>query len=938
MKNLLAALTIPIAVSSFAFDIVKDGKATAELVTLEPLVKHIEFFSGAVQKCTGAKLPIVESPQGNLNKITFKLEERTPFTEDAYDITFPDAKTMLITGSRYSVRWALNRLLEDQGVCFCQAGDHGTYFPELKSFSIPANPIHGDYDVKLFRDLYQDGREYALCIGGKHAVDIDPEIFFHHNLYHLLPISKYSKPPFLDTVMPLLNGKRKVPVRQGSEWQPCFSSQVALDETVKNIRAYLDKHPTFRLVSLGINDSGGFCECPECIKMNGGIRKGEFYSGKCFSDAYYKWCGKVIDEVLKTHPDTYFGCIAYAQVFDPPTFKIHPRMTPVFCIETYQFSFKDGYDKYEKLFKAWEPFTDNLGIYDYGYGCLSYCFPRIYTKMQDKVMKSFIKRGCRSYFAEGDGNYGEGPKRYLAYKLCQNGNLDTEAELNRWYEACVGKEAAPYLKKYYDTLEEFWTSDEIQKTVWFKSLCVIYMSFYDHSHIYGMTMDVINKCRDAMEQMIALAEKHGDADQKLRARDQMSYFRFYEALAHTSACGIFPADRKFKSPEQVKAFIQAIPDMSNYFPLLEKYGQEIYALRKRENFETALRGMEVFTEPHNRVPFSLQMGFVVPFLHKYPELMDELRKVSEGSIHKFYKDRLDYIISPEKAEELVKQDLSNDEELKLWKGRENIAVEVTDSGKKRYVITAPAESLDLRRLVASRPGRQYLLSYKISFKTPSPKHTCLAQHLSASRATLGLSQYRRQDPTRIKGKSYNGYDINIASSSGYAGYAFFYFEGLTKGETIYIDDLSVIEAEVPTPLTEIETCKDFADFPQNWSKTPDPSKDNGIVKIPSFKTLSYKKPIELPEGCKFLRVSLKAAGTGRFQYRISLVDEKGEKVEAVNGDNITINDIPSTYEYEVNLSSLKRRKARKAFVTIASISEQTMEVSSFSAKIANKGE
>ena len=93
--------------------------------------------------------------------------------------------------------------------------------------------------------------------------------------------------------------------------------------------------------------------------------------------------------------------------------------------------------------------------------------------------------------------------------------------------------------------------------------------------------------------------------------------------------------------------------MSKYFPLLEKYGQEIYALRKRENFETALRGMDVFTQPHNRVPFSLQMGFVVPYLYMYPELMDELRKINEGPINKFYKDRLDYIISPEKAEELV---------------------------------------------------------------------------------------------------------------------------------------------------------------------------------------------------------------------------------------------------------------------------------------------
>ncbi len=934
MRHLLAALTIPFAISSFAFDIVKDGKATAEIIAHEELARHVEFFCTAVHKCTGVTLPQVDNPTDKLNKITFKLEQRSPFTEDAYDITFPDAKTMLITGSRYSVRWALNRLLEDQGVCFCQAGEHGTHYPSLKSFTLSSEPLHGDYDVKLFRDLYQDGREYALCVGGKHAVDIDPEIFFHHNLYKLLPPSKYSKPPYLDTVMPMLNGKRIAPVLANAQWQPCLSSKVSVEEAVKNIRAYLDEHPTFRLVSLGINDSGGFCECPECIKMNGGARKGEFYTGPCFSDAFYKWCGMVIDEVLKTHPDTYFGCIAYAQVFDPPTFKIHPRLTPVFCIETYQFSFPKGYEKYEKLFKAWEPFADNLGIYDYGYGCLSYCFPRIYTKMQDKIMKSFIKRGCRSYFAEGDGHYGEGPKRYLSYKLCQNGNLDTEAELNRWYEACVGKEAAPYLKKYYDTLEEFWTSEEIQKTVWFQSLCVIYMSFYEHSHIYGMTMDVMDKCRDAMETMISLAEKHGDADQKIRARDQMSYFRYYEALAHASACGIFPADRIIKSPEQAKAFIQAIPDMSKYLPMLQKYGQEIHDLRKRENFETALNSIEVFTEPHNRVPFSLQMGFVMPYLHKYPELMAELKKVNESPLEKFFKDRIEYLIAPEKAEEFIVQDLSPEEELKLWRGSNNISIETTETGRKRYAITATKPTLDIRRLFASRPGRQYLLSYRITFKTPSPKHTCLAQHVSVSRTTFGLSQYRRQEPTRIKGETYDGLDINISSSSGYAGCAFFSFDGLTPGETIYIDNLSVIEAEVPLPMTEIAECKNFADYPQNWSKLPETADENGVLKIPSFKTLACKKAIDIPEGCKFIRFSLKAAGQGRFQYRITLQDEKGGKVDAVNGDQITLNDTPTTYEYEVKLSSKKRRNARKAYVIIASHSEQTIEVSSFSAKIA----
>lgn len=935
MRHLLAALSLPFAITAFGFDIVKDAAPMAEIVTQEPIARHTTFFAQAVKRCTGADLPVVNAPSGGKNAIVFKIEARTPFTEDAYDITFPNVKTMQITGSYYSIRWALNRLLEDQGVCFCQAGDHGTHFPKLTSFTIEAKPVHGDYDVKLFRDLYQDGRENALRIGGKHAVDIEPEIFFHHNLYHLLPPSKYGKAPFVDKIMPLLNGKRFYPPRENSCWQPCFGNHETLEETVKSIRAYLDKNPTFRLVSLGINDSGGFCQCEKCLEMNGGIKKGVFYPNNSFSDVYYKWCAMVIDEVLKTHPDTYFGCIAYAEVFDPPSFKIHPRLTPVFCIETYQYSFPAGREKYEKLFKAWESATDSLGVYDYGYGCLSYCFPRIYTKMQDKVMKDFIKRGCRSYFAEGDGNFGEGPKRYLSYKLCQNGNLDLDTELDKWYTACVGKEAAPYLKKYYDTLEKFWTSPEVQKTAWFRSLCIIYMSFYEHSHIYGMTMDVMNECKEAMEKMIELAEQHGDEDQKIRARDQMSYFHFYEALAHTSACGLFPPDRKFTSPEQAKEFIRAIPDMSEYFPLLEKYGNEIYELRKRENFETALNSITVFTMPSERVPFSLQLGYVMPFIMKYPDVMDELKKVAASPIHKFYKDRIEYIIDQSKAIEYVDNSLSVEDELKAWGNNQNVSVEVLANGKKRIVVTAPsAGTVSVKRLVTARPHRQFLLSYKLTFKNASPRHACLGQYLSASRPTLGISQFRWMTATSYAdANTHDCYDTNISSDNGYAGYALFDFSGMAKGEVVYIDELSIKETEVVPPVEEIKAPRDFADYPAQWGNTPGAVFEGGKMTLPSFKVLNYKLPITIPEGTRFLRIMTRASGKGRFQFRFALRDAEGKILPKVLGDKIECTEQPQEHEFELFFTG-KRKPARKVYVEICSLSETPITLDEFQMHIA----
>ena len=100
------------------FEFVEDGQARCVLVASAG-VKHedLDFFTNAVFRCTGAKIPVVEAAREDasntvLGRIEFAVEKRPILMDSAYEVAFPDARTMRITGSDNSVRWALNRILE----------------------------------------------------------------------------------------------------------------------------------------------------------------------------------------------------------------------------------------------------------------------------------------------------------------------------------------------------------------------------------------------------------------------------------------------------------------------------------------------------------------------------------------------------------------------------------------------------------------------------------------------------------------------------------------------------------------------------------------------------------------------------------------------------------------------------------------------------------
>jgi hypothetical protein len=130
-------------------------------------------------------------------------------------------------------------------------------------------------------------------------------------------------------------------------------------------------------------------------------------------------------------------------------------------------------------------------------------------------------------YAEAYPNWGEGPKLYIALKLQWDPYLDINKLLSDWYEKCVGKNLAQYLKAYYDLWENFWIK-KAPKSKWF-SAGGQYLWFHEAGYV-DLIGEEITQSRYLLQTVVSKAES---ADQKKRANLILRAFEYYEASVLT---------------------------------------------------------------------------------------------------------------------------------------------------------------------------------------------------------------------------------------------------------------------------------------------------------------------------------------------------------------------------------------------------------------------
>ena len=516
---LFLAILIKTDAGEAVIELVKLEKSTANIVIPENASGELKtsamLLSAYIEKSAVAKLPVITEPGIKLAATQIYLGKTAFFDtsgitasklNDQGFLIAAHAGSIIIYGKTdAAIEFGIYDFLERYlGIRWLFPGELGEYIPKHQNIIIPDgiiidNPAFLSRAISPFSKT-GDQKNYTWARRSRMISTID----FHHYLNLIFPPEKYgrSNPEFYREV----NGKRRVPADKATtDWQPCVSQPGTVNIAAEHINQIFKINPALISRSLGCNDNGGFCECAACM---GNSNKLNSVGIPSRSEAYYKWCNQVIAKVHQSYPDKYLGMLAYADVIEPPDFKLDNSLVPYICFDRMIWIDPSIREAGQALNRRWSEKAANLGWYDYIYGSTNYVIPRLYFNYMAEYLRFGYSQNVKYYYAEAypSADWNEGPKLYLAFKLLWNPNLDVDAVLKEWCECAVGKMAADDLYKYYRFWEDFWTV-RIPQSDWFKNnKHNIFLPFRGMGYLDILTAEDMKTAKSLLEKTVQKAQ------------------------------------------------------------------------------------------------------------------------------------------------------------------------------------------------------------------------------------------------------------------------------------------------------------------------------------------------------------------------------------------------------------------------------------------------
>ena len=622
------------------FILVKNGIPQAVVIKNPKAAAAQRFLLRETAKC-GVKMTLADTAAGKENKIVFEVKDAPVERQDAFTIDFPDPRTMRITCTRTSARWAANHLMEKVfGVRW--------FFPHLKEYGKEINDypkavnvsvktvkfVQKPYSLYLDREMNWRFGDWTANLGNQRRVSKSEWITIDG-----FPVWKYAPDSsWPEEIMPVWNGKKlklpkpkKLPMTKNpylaktsaapnaaglnydSGWNFCYSNPKTAEIAAANILEELKRNPNRKIFVLSVNDNGGYCECDVCRKAVRGRRNFSGYLD--YSDVFWGFMNKVAEKVSPKYPGVWFAATGYREVMNPPSFKLHSKIVPKFAFDIYAMTDPKVRETRLAQMKAWSERSSHFIVYDYDYGKGCFLFPRISLRLHAEMLKKFH----RDYHLCGLSTEAvvlpfDGPKYYVMYRLMRNSSADPEKLADEWYRGVVGAKAAPALRKYFQFWEDYWMGPDIRRTQWYRSVTNIYMQLGERpTHTFALKRGDMKKLRALMNEVVEKAET---AQQKRRAQVLMTYFEHAEAAAQALFSELIPPEGRLKSASDAAELLKQVP-------------AAIVAAKKfRENPYNAVNaGMKPESVSGTTL---LNIGLVMPFI-KDPAVQKELKKLENDS-------------------------------------------------------------------------------------------------------------------------------------------------------------------------------------------------------------------------------------------------------------------------------------------------------------------
>ncbi len=351
----------------------------------------------------------------------------------------------------------VSRFLQNQlGVRWFMPGAEGEYVPRLKNLTIGTLNISDapqmDYrrmsylwwkglskqrikDVKLWKRRNRDGWSTIWRAA--------------HIWLYRLPAKKYFKqhPEWFA----LVNGRRIEYAQHGA--QMCTTNSSALDALAQSILS--DTEQLKATFSLSPNDGGGHCEDAKCRALD--VEK--LPSGApVLTDRYVTYCNEVAKRVLAKDPTKTFGFYAYSFYSNPPRkTKLDSSVRVMHVLNDtgilyYSPQIRKMY--VNKKLMPWKQAVSELYFYTTPSGMGNIALPNFHKESIKYLFADLNRVGVTGISMNNVESFdATGLNNYLYEQLAWNPGADIDKLYQDAMDKCYGKNAAPYVEKYFSTVE-----------------------------------------------------------------------------------------------------------------------------------------------------------------------------------------------------------------------------------------------------------------------------------------------------------------------------------------------------------------------------------------------------------------------------------------------------------------------------------------------------
>ncbi len=498
-------LTTPL----FAFDIAKEGRARAMIVTgskpsvvVDGMAKELAQYLTAI---TGTEIKVASQKQGTLAAIQLEIDSSGQMVEDSYVIrTLKSKNQLVITGANdRGLVYGVYGFLEHLG-CRFWAPDQETV-PKCATLTVSDDfmltkapafsyrdcswsesccllPKSGEYCRKIGINHTRPNKPLADWLGKDAYLDINHSVggncrFINHKKYfdqhpdwfalRFVP-GKVSPDRYvvkgegktLETQLNDVQTKRYNNGKGGtlirSRIHVCMTNPDMTKELIREIREYLRARPHATSISIGADDDASFCQCMRCSKYIAA-------NGRQISALVLNLGNQVAHAIAEEFPKVTVHILAYWMTECPPYWRttppkefmdaLAPNLAICLAFGMYRGPYRPIFEerRLRETFEDWSRFGE-VAIWGYYANFANFIYPNDDIFNMGSDLRGYQKRGVKKLYMQMAwgtlADFGD-LRTWLFGKLTWDPNQDDRALIKEWVDGTCGK-GAPFVNQYLE--------------------------------------------------------------------------------------------------------------------------------------------------------------------------------------------------------------------------------------------------------------------------------------------------------------------------------------------------------------------------------------------------------------------------------------------------------------------------------------------------------